>query len=78
MAEILTKTEVNCETGEVTVTPLNADEIAELEERRAAAEAAHKEQLAEQSRIEGLKESARTKLVAGTPLTEEEAATIVL
>ncbi len=78
MSETLTTTEMNCETGEVTQRPLTAEEItsynamiAETETRKAEAQAA-----AEALAI--LKASAKAKLVAGTPLTEEEAATIVL
>jgi hypothetical protein len=78
MSDTPTRIEVNCTTGVVTEVPLTAEEIAQREvdaiastERlaeRAAAEAAHA----------ALKASAKAKLVAGTPLTEEEAATIVL
>lgn len=78
MSEVLMKTIANCETGEVVEVPLSAEEIAEheamtadLEERRAAAEAAAEA-------LAALKASAKAKLIAGTPLTEEEAATIVL
>lgn len=76
--EILTKTEINCETGEVTVTPLNADEIAELEERKAAAQAAQEARDLEIARVNTLKASAKAKLVAGEPLTEDEAAVLVI
>ena len=53
----------------------------EIEQREVDAQAAAIEQ-AERSAIEenreALKASARAKLVAGTPLTEEEAATLVV
>ena len=74
----LTAVEVNCETGEVTERPLTAEEIAQRE-IDAAAEAIRKAE--EDAAVEAhaaLKASAKAKLVAGTPLTEEEAATIVL
>ena len=70
--------EVNCETGEVTERPLTTEEIAQreidiaAEAARKAAEEAAAEELA------ALKASAKAKLIAGTPLTEAEAATIVL
>lgn len=69
---------VNCETGEVQELPLTAEEIAEREEMatQAAEEQAARE--AEAEALAALKASARAKLVAGTPLTEEEAATLVI
>ena len=78
MAETLTAVEVNCETGEVVERPLTAEEIAERETLalQAAEEQAQRE--AEEQALADLKASARAKLVAGQPLTEEEAATLVL
>jgi hypothetical protein len=70
--------EVNCETGEVTERPLTAEEIAANEAAKAEAEANRLAAEAEAARIEALKVSARAKLVAGTPLTAEEAALLVL
>ena len=70
--------EVNCTTGEVTEREMTAEEIAagiaanEDYLARKAEEAAAAEALAV------LKASAKAKLIAGQPLTEEEAATIVL
>lgn len=60
------------------IVELTDSEIAVLEERRIAWEA---EQIAKQESAENLialKESAKAKLIAGEPLTAEEAATIVL
>ena len=69
---------VDCSTGEETIIPLTAEEIAQMEadaaayaEERAAAEAAAEA-------LATLKASARAKLVSGTPLTPEEAATLVI
>lgn len=73
-----TAIEVNCSTGEVTERPLTAEEIAQ---READAAAFAEQKAAEEAAAEtlaALKASARAKLVAGTPLTEEEAATLVL
>lgn len=78
MAETLTAVEVNCETGEVTERPLTAEEIAEREEMATQAEAERLAQEAEAQRIADLKASAKAKLVAGEPLTPEEAETLVL
>ena len=73
-----TKLVVNCETGEQTEVELTAEEIAQREADAAAyaAEVAAREE-AEAARA-ALKASAKAKLVAGTPLTEEEAAVLVL
>ena len=78
MAEQLMKIEINCTTGEEIVRPLTEEEIAQVEIDRAASASWEEERVARQANISALKESARTKLVAGEPLTEEEAATIVL
>lgn len=78
MTETLTKIVVDCSTGEQTVVPLTAEEIAQREvdaaayaEQQAAAEA-------EAEALAALKASAKAKLIAGTPLTADEAATIVI
>lgn len=60
--------------------------IVELTDQEVAAQVIEEEarlqnvadRIAAQEALEALKASARTKLVAGQPLTEEEAATIVL
>lgn len=73
-----TKLVVNCETGEQTEIELTAEEIAQREADAAAyaAEKAARDE-AEAARA-ALKASAKAKLVAGTPLTEDEAAVLVL
>lgn len=70
--------EIDCSTGvsverDMTPAELEAQAAmqAQAEEQRAADEAA-------KAASDALKASARAKLVAGTPLTEEEAATLVL
>jgi hypothetical protein len=70
--------EVNCETGEVTERPLTAEEIAQREADAAAAATRKAEEDAAAEALAALKASAKAKLVAGTPLTEEEAATLVI
>jgi len=70
--------EVNCETGEVVERPLTAEEIAQREVDAAAAAARKAEEDAAAEALAALKASAKAKLVAGTPLTEEEAATLVI
>ena len=73
-----TAIEVNCATGEVTERPLTAEEITQREADAAAFAAAEAERVAAAEALVALKASARAKLVAGTPLTEEEAATLVI
>lgn len=78
MSDTPMKLIVDCATGAQTYVPLSEEEIAEREllaaqaaEEQAAREAAEAER-------EALKASARAKLVSGQPLTEEEAALLVL
>ena len=76
--EVLTQQIVNCTTGEVTIVPLTVEEIADRELRATESLARENALKAEQDRIADLKTSARTKLVAGQPLTEEEASVLVI
>jgi len=78
MSEVLTAVEVNCETGEVTERPLTAEEIAQREADAAAYAARKVEEDAAAEALAALKASAKAKLVAGQPLTEAEAATLVV
>lgn len=71
-------TEVNCETGAIIERPLTAEEITQREADAAAFVAAKAERTAVAEAHAALKASAKAKLVAGQPLTEAEAATIVL
>ena len=73
-----TKLVVDCSTGITTEVELTAEEIAQQEADRIAYAAAQAEQESAAETLAILKASAKAKLVAGTPLTEEEAATIVL
>jgi hypothetical protein len=76
MAETLNKLVVNCETGEQTIVPLSAEEIAQLEQDRAEAEAHKTQQEAEATAKAEAKASALAKLEA-LGLTEEEAAALI-
>ena len=78
MAETLTKLVIDCATGERKEIPLSAEEIAEREAMAAQAEAERLAQEQAEQEREALKASARAKLVSGEPLTEEEAALLVL
>jgi hypothetical protein len=78
MATKPTRVEVNCETGEQSVIELTNAEIAQMEADAAAyAEQRAAEEAAAEAKAE-LKASAKAKLIAGTPLTSEEADVLVL
>jgi hypothetical protein len=73
-----TKIEKNCTTGEELIVELTDEEIADIEALHANSEARRIAQEAEAERVTTLKTSAKAKLIAGEPLTEDEAAVIVL
>jgi hypothetical protein len=73
-----TKIIVDCATGQQTIVPLTAGEIAQRDQDAAAAAEAQEEREAAAEALAALKASARAKLIAGTPLTEEEAAVLVI
>lgn len=78
MTEPLLKTIVDCATGEVKSVPLTAAEVAQRDQDAAAfaaQKAAEEEAAAAKA---ALKESAKAKLIAGEPLTAEEAAVLVI
>ena len=72
-----TKLVINCATGTREEIPLTQVEIDEREAMAIQAEADRVEKEEADAALVQLKNSARSKLVAGEPLTEEEAATIV-
>ena len=72
------KIEVNCTTGERTEHLLTAEEIEQRELDAIAAATARQEQEDAAAALVALKASAKAKLIAGTPLTAEEADTLVL
>ena len=73
-----TKLIVNCETGEETILELTAEEIAQLEADAIAVAAQQEEAAQAATALETLKASAKAKLIAGQPLTAEEADTLVI
>ena len=75
MTDIPTKLIVNCETGEQTSIPLNAEELAQMEIDRLAYEAQEAERLIAEAEAQALKDSANAKLLA-LGLTPEEVAAI--
>lgn len=70
--------EIDCSTNTLSYRPMTNDEI--VAQQKSADEFVkwQQEREAKIAANEALKESAKAKLVAGEPLTEEEAATIVL
>ena len=73
-----TKVIVNCATGETSIVELTPQEIAQRDQDAAAAVVAQAEREAAAEALAALKASAKAKLVAGTPLTTEEAAVLVI
>jgi hypothetical protein len=78
MSEELTKVIVDCSTGVQSIVPLTAEEIAQREIDMAAAEEARAAREADEAAKAALKESAKAKLIAGQPLTAEEAAVLII
>jgi len=78
MSEVLTKVVVDCSTGQQTVVPLTEEEIAQREADAAAFAESEAARKAEEEAKAALKVSAKAKLVAGEPLSEEEAAVLVI
>jgi uncharacterized coiled-coil DUF342 family protein len=68
---------IDCSTGEATEFELTAEEIANMEAAQAQAELDRAAAEAEASRLAALKTSAKAKLVAGEPLTTEEASLLI-
>ncbi len=69
---------VDCSTGKQEYIALTVAEIAERDQSAAAAAEEKAIQQAAKAEQEALKASAKAKLVSGEPLTEEEAAVIVI
>jgi hypothetical protein len=78
MSEILTKVVVDCSTGVTEILPLTAEEIAQREVDAAAYAIEQAERTAQAEALATLKASAKAKLIAGEPLTSEEADTLVI
>jgi len=72
-----TRIEINCETGVESIIELTDAEVAQIEADRVAAEARKAEEDAAAQALADLKASAKAKLIAGQPLTAEEADTLV-
>ena len=77
MSDKPVRVEVNCGTGEQKIIELTDEEIAADEAARAEAEAEAEAQRLQAEAREALRASARAKLIAGQPLTEEEASLLL-
>ena len=73
-----TKIIINCETGEESIIELTDAEVAELAYQAELAAEKKAEEEAAKAALEALKASAKAKLIAGQPLTAEEADTLVI
>ena len=78
MTETLTKIVVDCTTGQQSIIPLTAEEIAQREADAAAYAEAEAARVAAEEAKTALKASAKAKLIAGEPLTAEEAEVLVI
>jgi hypothetical protein len=78
MSEVATKVVVNCADGTSEIIPLTEAELEQRELDRLAWEAAEAEREAAATALATLKASAKAKLIAGEPLTEAEADTLVI
>lgn len=76
--ETFTVVEGNCTTGETIVRDMTPEEITQLLADREASAIARAELEAAAEALATLKASAKAKLIAGEPLTAEEADTLVI
>ena len=75
---ILTRVDINCTTGVITEVPLTPEEISDREASLQASIAREEAEQAAADALAALKASAKAKLIAGEPLTAEEADTLVI
>ena len=78
MSDVLTKVVVDCSTGVQEIIPLTAEEIAQREADAAAYAVQKAEEDAAAEAKAALKSSAKAKLIAGQPLSAEEAEVLVI
>ena len=78
MTEILYKTVVDCSTGIQEQIPYTEEEILEHQQLVAVFQEQEAERVAAAEALATLKTSAKAKLIAGEPLTAEEADTLVI
>lgn len=78
MTDTPMKLELNCTTGEEVLRPYTAEELAQAEIDSLNAQEKEIAFNEEKERLSVLKASAKAKLMAGEPLTSEEADTLVI
>lgn len=78
MTSTYTKAVINCATNTIEHIPMTDEEIADYEKAQADYAELEAKQTAEAEQKAALKASAKAKLTAGEPLTDEEAAAIVI
>lgn len=76
--QTLITVEVNAETGEITERPFTAEEVESYNNMKAEIAAKEAERELNNQRLFELKASAKAKLIAGQPLTAEEADVLVI
>jgi hypothetical protein len=69
---------LNCSTGEESYVPLTEEEVLQVQKSAREYEEAQAQALESQNRLEEIRQSAKSKLMSGTPLTEEEASSLFL
>jgi hypothetical protein len=69
---------IDCSTGKQEYLELTPAEMAQRDQEIAKAKEAEAKRETEMKKLSDLKASAKAKLIAGEPLTEEEAAAIVI
>ena len=78
MSETLTKVVIDCSTGEEKIELLSPQELAQREADLIAFQESEAARLAAEETRAALKASAKAKLIAGQPLTAEEAEVLVI
>lgn len=74
----LTKITLDASTNIETIVELTDEEMAQIEQDRVKALEEYEKEQADKEAYAALKASAKAKLIAGTPLTAEEADTLVI
>ena len=74
----LTKITLDASTNVETIVELTDEEMAQIEQDRVKALEEYEKEQADKEAYAALKASAKAKLIAGTPLTAEEADTLVI
>lgn len=78
MSEILTKIVIDCSTGQTDILPFTEEEVSQHQLDVTTFESQRSQEEANAQAKAELKASAKTKLMAGLPLTAEEADVLVI